>query len=147
MGAHRQDGERTGRYGAQHLGGPVVCQSDPVLADVEPVHRARPGPADRTDLHQTVRFGRRGARRAAQAHDGRVAERRVPQPQVRGQQPVAGVQAEALRGPVDASRSGQRLRDGTHGRVGVGVEVDVESVTVPLDHGQHQRHENVLQPA
>ncbi|MCZ1008957.1 hypothetical protein O1L68_21655 [Streptomyces lydicus] len=116
-------------------------QSDPVLADVEPVHRARPGPADRADLHQPVRFGRRGTGRAAQAHDGRVAQRRVPQPHIGGQQPVAGVQAKALRWPVDAARPGQRLGDGPHGRVGVGVEVDVERVTVPLDHGQHQRHE------
>ncbi|MDC7338148.1 hypothetical protein PQR15_18505 [Streptomyces lydicus] len=131
-------------------------QSDPVLAHVEPVHGARAGPADRTDLHQPVRFGRRGARRAAQAHDGRVVERRVPQPHVGGQQPVAGVQAEALRGPGDPppgfaggtpTRPGQRLRDSAHGRVGVGVEVDVERVPAPLDHGQHQRHENVLQPA
>ena len=49
LGAHRQDSERTGRYGAQHLGGPVVGQPDPVLAHVEAVYGARAGPADRTD--------------------------------------------------------------------------------------------------
>ncbi|MGI5424094.1 hypothetical protein [Streptomyces sp. CA-179760] len=104
------------------------------------MHRARPGPADRTDLRQPARFGRRHTGRAAQAHDGRVVERRVPQRHVRGEQPVADVQAEALRGR-DASRPCQRLHDAAHGRVGVGVEVDVERITLPIDHGQHQRHE------